>query len=805
MLAPLSWLKDYVDITVSPKELEEKLFSAGFEVEEVKEIGKDISGVVVGLVEECNLIPDTHISVCRVNCGEKGVFQICCGADNVRVGKKFPAALVGATVYATAKDHVTIEGVMTIKAGKLRGEESCGMLCSGIELGLSEEMYPGAGYLGLLELPDDAPLGADIKPLVGLDEVIFDIAITANRPDCQSIIGIAREVAAVLKQPFHLPDLNFTENGKQINFSISVTAPDLCPRYIGHAVENVKIAPSPAWMQRRLALVGINAISNVVDITNYVLKEFGQPMHAFDMRDLKDNTIIVRRANEGEEIVTLDEKTFKLTPDNLVICDKTRPVALAGIMGGLNSEIKDSTTAVLFEAAKFARDSVRRTGRSLGQSSDSSARFEKGVDEYATEMGMKRALHLMEELGAGSVTSYHCDVAASGPAQSRPLSVSLEKIDRILGVPVPREEVLRHLSSLSFEPKIDGDTLSVMVPPYRDDIDDSAADLAEEIVRLWGYENLKPRFLDQARVTSGGRNEEQKRIMKLKNTLCRAGFSESIFYSFFSPKDLDLIRLPEDAAERQAIRIMNPLTEDLSLMRTTLTPSMINCAVRNLRRGNTQGRFFEVARIFKAKSLPLTEYPEERDTLCIGAFGDQETFFTAKAGVEAIARSFGTAFTYQKAKRHHLHPGMTAEIFCQGKLVGVMGKLSYEICEEMAIEKPVFLAEIDWAELSTMLDDKIRYTPISKFAVEKRDLALVADEALTCGEICQAIQSSCKYLSEVRLFDVYRSQAIGEGKKSMAFSLTFTPTDHEFSSDEIEKYVQKILKKLSFLYQITLR
>ena len=483
MLAPLSWLKEYVDIDISPKELEEKLFSAGFEVEEVNEIGKEISGVVVGLVEECNLIPDTHISICRVNCGEHGTFQICCGADNVHAGGKFPAALVGATVYATAKDHVTIEGVMKIKAGKLRGEESHGMLCSGIELGLTEELYPGAGYLGLLELPEDAPLGADVKPILGLDEVVFDIAITANRPDCQSIIGMAREVAAVLKKPFRMPDLSYTENKKAIDFNIEVQSPDLCPRYIGHAVDSVKIAPSPTWMQRRLALVGIGAINNVVDITNYVLKEFGQPMHAFDRRDLKDNCIIVRRAKENEEIITLDEKTFKLTPENLVICDKTRPVALAGIMGGLNSEIKPDTTEVLFEAAKFARDSVRKTGRSLGQSSDSSSRFEKGVDEYSTVMGMKRALHLIEELGAGEILSFHCDVAVNGEVKSRPLTVSLQKINSILGVEVPEEEVIRHLEALSFEPKIEGDALSVMVPPYRDDIDDSAADIAEEIAK----------------------------------------------------------------------------------------------------------------------------------------------------------------------------------------------------------------------------------------------------------------------------------------------------------------------------------
>ena len=805
MLAPLSWLKEYVDIDVSPKELEEKLFSAGFEVEEVNEIGKDISGVVVGLVEEANLIPDTHISICRVNCGEKGTFQICCGADNVRPGKKFPAALVGATVYATAKDHVTVEGVMTIKAGKLRGAESCGMLCSGIELGLTEDLYPGAGYLGLLELPDDAVPGEDVKPLVGLDEVIFDIAITANRPDCQSIIGMAREVAAVLKKPFRMPPLDYKENGETIPFEIRVEAPELCPRYIGHAVNNVKIAPSPAWMKRRLALVGLNAISNVVDITNYVLKEFGQPMHAFDRRDLKDDCIIVRRATEGEEITTLDEKTFRLTSENLVICDRTRPVALAGIMGGLNSEIKDSTTAVLFEAAKFARDSVRKTGRSLGQSSDSSARFEKGVDEWATVMGMRRALHLMEELGAGEVTSYHCELAVHPEIAPRPLSVSLKKINELLGVSVPEAEVLRHLKALSFEPVIDGDTLTVQVPAYRDDIDDSAADIAEEIIRSWGYENIKPRFLDLAHVTSGGRTDEQKMSLKLKNVLCRVGFSESIFYSFFSPKDLDLIHLPEDAPERQAIRLMNPLTEDLSLMRTTLAPSMINCAVRNLRRGNTEGRFFELARIFKAKSLPLTEYPEERETLCIGAFGDKETFFTVKSAPEAIAKAFGVHFTYQKATRPYLHPGMTAEILCGKETVGVMGRISYEICEELAVEKPVFLVEMDYAALKPLLSQKLRYTPISKFPAEKRDLALVADEGLTCGEISDAIASSCKYLTSVSLFDVYRSEAIGQGKKSMAFNLVFTPTDHEFTPDEIDKYVQKILKQLSFLYQITLR
>ena len=806
MLVPLSWLRDYVEINVSPKELEEKLFSAGFEVEEVIENGKDISGVVVGEVKTCTLIPDTHIHICTVDCGDKGTYQICCGADNVAVGKKFPAALVGATVYATARDHVTVEGVMTIKSGKLRGETSDGMLCSGAELGVSEELFEGAGYNGLLVLPDDAPLGADVKPIVGLDEVIFDIALTANRPDCQSMIGMAREVAAVLKTPFRLPDLSYTENGTAPeNFTISVEAPDLCPRYIGHFVSDVVIGPSPKWMQRRLKLVGINAISNMVDITNYVLREFGQPMHAFDFADLKENAIVVRRAREGEQITTLDEKTFTLKPDNLVICDGTRPVALAGIMGGLNSEIKPDTKNVLFEAAKFARDSIRKTGRSLGQSSDSSARFEKGVDEYATVMGMRRALHLVEELGCGKVSSYHRDVAVRPELEYRPVTVSLKKIDQVLGIHVPEKVAWESLAALGFEPSIRGDELTVMVPPYREDIDNAAADLAEEIIRSWGYEHIVPRFLDTAAVTVGGLKPDQKKELKVKRTLCRAGFSESLFYSFFSPKDLDLLNLPEDAPERRAVRILNPISEDLSLMRTTLVPSMIHCAVRNLRRGNPDGRFFELAKIFLPKELPLKEYPEERLTLSFLAFGDKETFFTAKSAPEALAASFGLRFTYQRACRPWLHPGQTAEILLKGKPVGVFGKLSHEMEEELALDKPVFVGQLDYAALKDELDDSVRYRPISKFPTVQRDLALVMDDGVLCGDVEEAILSSNKAITDARLFDVYRGVALGPGKKSLAFRLTFTPDETELGAEEVEKIVQKLLRKLEYTLGVKLR
>ncbi len=805
MLAPFSWLKEYVDIDVSAKELETLLFSAGFEVEELIEVGRDISGVVVGLVETCELLEGTHIHVCQVNCGDKGTFQICCGADNVCVGGKFPVALVGATVYATAKDHVTIEGVMTIKKGKLRGVESEGMLCSGTELGLNEDLCPGAGYNGLLALPEDAVPGTDVKPLIGLDDYIFDISITANRPDCQSILGIAREVAAVLKKPLRMPALDYTENGRSLDFSVTVEALDLCPRYIGHYVSDIKIAPSPAWMRRRLAQVGVHAISNVVDITNYVLKEIGQPMHAFDLADLQGTQIVVRRANAGETIVTLDEKEFSLHENNLVICDGQRPVALAGVMGGLNSEIKDTTKDVIFESAKFARDNVRKTARALGQTTDASSRYEKGVDEYSTQLGMKRALHLMEELGCGKVSPVHIEVSAGNSTEPRPLTVGISKLNAVLGITVPNDEILRHLDALGFAPSIDGDDLHLMVPAYRDDIDGHVQDIAEEVIRSYGYTHIIPSFLPTAQVTAGGRTPAQKQMLRVKQTLCRQGYYESIFYSFFSPKDLDMLRLPADAKERNAIRILNPISEDLSLMRTILTPSMLNAVVRNLRRGNMAGRFFEIANIFEADSLPLTESPREQKRLCIGAFGDNETFFTVKGALEALCDTFHCKLSYEKGEKPFLHPGMTAVIKLDGIEIGYLGRLAHDLSAELAIEKPVFLCELDYEALSEKLSAEVVYQPVSKFAVERRDLALVMDEEITCAAVEDAILSSCKYITHVQLFDVYRGKQIGDGKKSMAFNLTFTPDDHAFTGEEIDKYVQKTLKKLAFTMQIELR
>ena len=805
MLAPLSWLKEYVDIDVTPSELKEKLFSCGFEVEDLYEVGKDIHDVVVGLVKTCEPIPDTHLHVCSVDAGDHGTFQVCCGADNVRAGKKFPLALVGAQVIMTGKDHVTVEGVMTIKKGKLRGYESEGMLCSGVELGVTEDMYKGAGYNGLLELPDDAAVGADVKPILMLDDWIFDIAITANRPDCQSIYGIAREVAAVLNKEIKPLDLSFTEDGtKKEGFKVSVLAPELCPRYIAHYVHDITIKESPQWMKRRLALVGIGAINNVVDITNYILTELGQPMHAFDASFIEGNEIVVRRAGNGEKIVTLDEKEFELNDSNLVICDGKKPVALAGIMGGLNSEILDTTKDVMFEAAKFMRDNIRKSSRALGQSSDSSSMYAKGVYEYTTVIAMKRALHLIEELGCGKVSSTHEEVNSGNSIEPRELQVSIEKVNKVLGITVPTEDILRILKSLDFNPKADGDLLTLMIPAYREDME-SYPDVAEEVIRMYGYDHVKSTFMPTAKVTMGGFNLQQRSTLKLKRALCGLGAYEGIHYSFFSPSDLDLLRLSDDAKERQAIKLMNPINIDLSLMRTTLAPQMIRAMARNQKRDLLEGRIFEIGNAFIPKSLPLTEYPDERETLCVGIFGEEESFYKLKGFAKIVADCFDLKFTYEAATKPFLHPYQTAEIFCNDEKIGYLGKVSYEIMDDLDMRVPSFVMELDLSLLSKYYANEQKFIPLPKFAIEKRDFAFVVDKDVSCAAIENGIKEACKYVTDVKLFDVYEGLKLGLNKRSMAFSVVFTPQNEEFNDEKIEGYVKKILKNLEAKLGVTLR
>ncbi|WP_300366976.1 phenylalanine--tRNA ligase subunit beta [uncultured Subdoligranulum sp.] len=806
MKVPFSWLKQYVDIDVTAQELEGKLFDCGFEVEELIDLSADIDKVVVGVVTECVPQEGTHLHVCKVDCGEYGHdIQISTGAPNVYAGMHTAAALDGST----------LPGGIKIKAKPMMGIESNGMLCSGEELGLNEDLYPGAEVYGLLDLPKDTVPGTPIQQVVGLDDYIFDISVTSNRPDCQSVLGIAREVAAALGKPLKMPATDYTTSDTvDPRLSITVEAPDLCPRYVGHYVHNITPGPSPRWMRRQLALCGLRSISNVVDITNYVMLEIGQPMHAFDMDTLESCQIIVRRAKEGEEITTLDGKEFKLTPNNLVICDGSKPVALAGVMGGLNSEIKDSTTQLLFESAKFARDNIRKTARGLGQNTDASSHYEKGISEYTTELGMARALHLIQELGCGEVTASHFDCSAGAPREGKKFTATVSGINAILGITVPTDAVLDILRRLQFEVTLeaDGDTMQVTAPRWREDIEIGEPDLAEEVIREYGYDHIKPTFLKAAQVTTGGLTADQKARAKAKRTMCAQGFYEAETLAFYADADLDMLHIAPDAPERKVIRILNPISSNLTIMRSLLAPSLLNVVVDNLKKGNAEGRLFELSNIYIPKQLPVTELPEERLHLGFAAWGDGEDFFTLKGAVQALGEAFGLELSVERAADvPWLHPGIAAWILFAGERVGVFGKLANDVTAELKLPKDsrsnqnIYLGELDWPRFYELAPKALRYNPIPDLAPVQRDLALVAPEEMECGTLMAEMQRACKQLTKVELFDIYRGDKLGAGKKSMAFSLYFQPGDKPFAADEVDRFIKKILGNLKFKLGIEIR
>ena len=804
MKAPLSWLKDYVDIDVSAQELKDKLFSCGFEVEERIDLSAGIDKVVVGVITSIEKQEGTHLSRCVVDCGGYGHdIRITTGAPNIFVGAHVPAALDGST----------LPGGIHIKKRMMQGFESNGMLCSGEELGLNEDLYPGAGVYGLLILPEDTTPGADICPVVGLDDSIFDISITANRPDCQSILGIAREVAAVLGKPLHMPAMDYQAVCEpDAPISVTVEAPDLCPRYMAHYVRNIRMGESPRWMKRHLALCGLRSISNVVDITNHTLLEMGQPMHAFDLDKVAGRCIDVRRARPGEKIVTLDEKEFTLTENNLVICDAEKPVALAGVMGGANSGMDDKTHSLLFECATFARDSVRKTSRALGQSSDSSARYEKGVDFSSPKLGLARALHLIQQLDCGDITTLAFDCTDGRSTGRKVIDTTPDKICAVLGIRVPDQTMIDILERLEFTVEVDaGGVWHVSVPLYREDVE-GYPDLAEEVIREYGYSHIVPTFLKTAAVTNGGLNGEQQRVLKVKRMLAGQGFYEASTLAFYSAAELDMLHIPAEDTARKAIRILNPISENLSIMRTLLAPSMLNVIVDNLKKGNGAGRLFEMAPVYLPKSLPLTERPHERQTLCMGVFGPGEDFFTVKGAMEALAASLGLTFTYEReTETAWLHPGIAASVWCKGKRLGVFGKLSNEINAELKIAKDekenqnIYLAELDYEALSACVEGELHYQPISPYAPVKRDLALVCDEAVTCGAIEDAIRSASPLVTGVELFDVYRGKNLGEGKKSMAFSLVLADPKAELDAEQVDRAIKKILGNLKYKLGIEIR
>lgn len=786
MIAPLSWLKEYVEIDVSAEELKEKFFSCGFEVEKLTYLGEGIENVVTGKILSAEKHPDAdRLTVCKTDCGAYGEKQIVTAATNVFAGAIVPVALDNSTVKSEG-------GIKKIKTGKLRGIASEGMFCSGEELGINDDFYEGAEVNGILILDGDTPIGTDIRSVVGIDDYLFDISITANRPDCQCVYGIAREAAAVLKKKIKALDCTYQTYPSDRKIAIEVKEPALCGRYVGQCVTDVKIAPSPRAIRRRLALCGLRSLSNVVDITNYVLLELGQPMHAFDCDFLQGAKIIVRRAEEGEKIVTLDGKEFTLNPSNLLIADAKRGVALAGVMGGENSEIKEDTKAVFFEAAKFARDNIRKTARSLGIRSDSSARFEKGVDAYTVELALNRALHLVEEFNVGKVASHRAD-SLKEKLLPKKINAEYAKIDAILGIKIPKKETDEILIRLGFIVKSAGETLSAEVPLWREDVD-GYPDLAEEVIRFYGYERIEPTFLKAATVTRGGYNAKQKRELSFKDALKAEGFFEACNYSFYSPKAFRLFRLEEDAPERNAVRILNPIGEDLSVMRTFLAPSMLDNVVRNVRRGNAEGKLFELAKVYLSNELPPKELPEERTHLVMGQWGGD--FLDLKGAIEDIAEAMGVALKFEREQQPFLHPGISAAILFGGKKIGWIGELHPAIAKELALEKSPCFLELDYDALPAK--EELRVEPLPAFPDTVRDVAFTVEEKVTCAEAEECILRAVKAVKKAELFDVYRGLQVGKGKKSMAFRVTFSAEgDQALSQEATEGYFKKILAALN--------
>ena len=788
-----SWLKEYVDIDISPKELEEKLFSVGFEVEGVEYLGENLENVVVGQITAMEHYEGTHLQICHVDCGEKGHDHlILTGADNVFVGAKVPAALVGAKLPCG----------LDIQPRKMVDMISYGMLCSGEEMELNAEWYPGADVNGIMILAEDAPLGMEMRDYLELDDYLFDISITANRPDCQSVVGIAREVAAALNKPFKAPDLSYTEDGT-VNEDISITVVDkeLCPRYLGHYIYDVKEMESPLWMKRRLIAVGHNAISAMVDITNYVLVEMGQPMHAFDLNDLEGSGIVVRRAQEGETLVTLDEKERVLNPNNLLICDKVKPVGLAGVMGGLNSGIKDTTKEVVFEAAKFLKDNVRKTSRGLGLQSDAASRFEKGIDEYTVECGMARALNLTQTLGLAKVSGSHFDVSDGASREKRVIQVETAKVNDVLGIVVPEEEMVKILTALQFEVELNDGVLTLAVPRYREDIE-GYQDIAEEVIREYGYDNVIPTFLDDAKVTNGGTNSYQSKELAVKEYLCTQGYYEIQTIAMCAKNEFDMFLIPEDAQERKVVELLNPITENLSIMRTIMAPSMVRVIENNIKNGNETVRFFEMANVYLPKALPLTEPPVEKKMLCLGTCGAAEDFFTMKETLESFAAYNDLTFSYKRGDVPYLHPGRTAEVYCKGQKIGHFGQLRYEIIDSLNIaggkkaDTKIFIAEIDYSVLAGLFKEAIKYVPETGFKGNSRDISVLIDKKVECGTIIDAITACDELIKKVSLFDIFESEKLGADKKSMAFKIQLVSDTADVTDEMTDAVIEKVIGAL---------
>lgn len=790
MKISLKALKYYVDINVSVEELCDRMVMAGFEVESIEAEGENISNVVAARIVKLEPHTDSdHLQICQMDIGAKDLVQIVTGAQNIKEGDLVPAAL---------HDSHLPNG-MHIKAGKLRGVESNGMLCSGEELCLTESDYEGASVHGILILKGEWECGTDMRTVLGLDDYVIDFKITANRPDCNCFLGVAKEASVVLGTAYHPPVPEYKTVGGDIKDYIDVQVKnyDLCPRYIGRVVKNLRIKPSPAWMQKALIASGMRPINNIVDITNFVMLETGQPMHAFNYNDLADKKIIVRNAAEGESITTLDGKSYNLTPDMLVIADGEKPSCLAGIMGGQESEIQDDTRDLFLESAKFRRDNIRHTGRALGIRTESSGRYEKGIDIINVQFASERALQLIYELDAGDIIDGTID-CNEGLPEDRILTVTTNSILELLGVEIPEERIINILNSLGLETKLSDGTLTVRVPSIRDDIE-GRADLAEEVMRIYGYDHIIGTPM-RGNVMRGKKLPERIKTDKIKAALCSMGAYEIATYSFISSGALDTLNLAEDDERRNAVRLINPLGDEYSTMRTQLTTSMLTVLATNINRKIEAGRFFEQSKRFIPKSLPLTEQPEELPTLSIGIYGKDEDFFTLKGMIEGIMELVGAHTQYERSTEPYLHPGRQARVLANNKPAAVFGEVHPAVATDYGIEQRVYVAEIKLDVLLNINKRKTTYKPLPKFPAVERDFAMLCDAEIPVGELEKAIVSGgSRLLERVELFDVYQGSQIPEGKKSVAFSVWLRSNEGTLTDEQIESTNSRIIEKLEKL------
>ena len=786
MKISVNHIKRYVDINVPVEELCEKMPLAGFEIESVTRQGEGIINVVAAKILDIKPHEDSdHLQICLMDTGSSEPVQIVTGAQNIAVGDFVPAAL----------DNSYLPDGKHIVAGKLRGVESCGMLCSGGELGLTEADYEGAEVNGILILKGEPKPGTDIKEVLGFDDVIIDFSITSNRPDAGSFLGIAKEISVVLGTGFKAPETSYKTVGGSIDDYISVTVEnrDLCPRYMGRMVKNLRIAPSPDWMQKAIIAGGMRPINNIVDITNFVMLETGQPMHAFNYNEIAGKKIIVRNAKEGEKIVTIDGSEFNLSPDMLVIADGERPSCLAGIMGGKESEIEADTTDLFLESAKFRRDNVRHTSHTLGIRTESCARFEKGTDIKNLEYAMNRALSLVYELDAGDIIDGAADVYDSLP-EDRIIETTTDKILELVGVDVPKDTMVSILNRLGLKTEADGNKLTVRVPSIRDDVE-GRADLAEEIMRIYGYSHIKGKNM-RGDVIRGKKLPEREKADKIKSLLCAAGLREISTYSFINPAAADMLNLEGDDVRRNMIKIINPLGDEYSALRTQLVSSMLTVIATNLNRKIESGRFFEISKRFFGE-LPLSRQPDEIPTLSLGLFGEEEDFFALKGIVEAVMKLCGAHTRYERSIEPYLHPGRQARVFANNTLAAVFGEVHPAVADKFGIAARVYVAEIKLDVLYAINKRKTVYKPLPKFPAVERDFALLADISTPVGDLSAAISSGAgRLLEKIKLFDVYTGAQIPEGKKSVAFSVWLRSPDSTLTEEQTEDVCAKIIAKL---------